>query len=261
MGFAQVELLSALVFDLASWDRATGSIDPALHVRGELPAEPQPFVVERLYRGPQGRYDESFALLDSSGALVYQHPYARIHLRGEMFEDRFRDTVREGVTVASADEHTLVFLIREAEIGRIPVFIEAPESALANGVVGEALANTLKKSTIVWLTIPQPQGEPVTRPAWFVYDDGKVFVLTGPKEQQLTNIAQAAEVTLIARSKEVRSRIATVGATVRLVANDSDEFARVAQMGLGTRLNLSDGEHAFVRWRDTCTLVELTPQT
>ena len=204
MGIARVELLSAMVFDLASWDRTTGSIDPALHVRGELPMGPLPFVVDRLYRGAQGRYDESFALLDADGAIVYQHPYARIHLRGEMFEDRFRDTVREGATISSPDEHALVFLISDVEIGRIPVFVEAAESASAAGVVGEALANTLKKSTIIWLTIPQPQGDTVTRPAWFVYDAGKVFVLTGPDEQQLTNLPEADEVTLIARSKEVR---------------------------------------------------------
>ncbi|MDQ3932112.1 MAG: hypothetical protein M3252_04640, partial [Actinomycetota bacterium] len=146
------------------------------------------------------------------------------------------------------------------EVGRVPVFIEAPESAIAAGVLTDALDATLKKSAIIWLTIPQPQGEAITKPAWFVYQGGKVFVLTGPGEQDLTNIDLVDEVTLTARSKEVRSRICSVPAGVRIVRNDSDEFDRVAQVGLGTRLNLPDGDAARERWKQTCTLVELSPQ-
>lgn len=256
-----VELLSAIVFDHDSWDRETGSIDPAIVVRGELPATARPFAVDRIYRGPQGHYDESWAILDPDGQLVYQHDYGRIQLRGEMFEDRFRDVVREPIVFDRADEHTVVFVVSHAEIGRVPCFIDAPESATAAGVIGDALDATLKKSAIVWLTIPQQRGEDVTRPAWFVYQGGKVFVLTGPGEQDLTDLTAAEEIRLTARSKEDRSRIATVPASVRVVPNDSDEFERIAQLGLGTRLNLPDGDAAFDRWRSTCTLVELTPRT
>ncbi|MDQ4130251.1 MAG: hypothetical protein M3133_04570, partial [Actinomycetota bacterium] len=255
-----VELLSAIVFDHASWDAATGTINPAIVVRGELPAGAEPFVVDRVYQGPQGAYDESFALLDPRGDVVHQHGWGRVTLRGEMFEDRFRDVVRAHVAVANAEEHALVLLVNDYEVGRIPVFIEAPDSAVAAGVLADVLDATLKKSAIVWLTIPQPQGEPITKPAWFVYQGGKVYVLTGPAEQDLTNIARAGEVTLTARSKEVRSQIASVPAHVRVVSNDSDEFDQVIQVGLTTRLNLPDGDAALERWKQTCTLVELSPQ-
>ena len=254
------DLLSAMVYDHSSWDQQTGTVNPALVVRGELPGSPQPFGVDRIYRGPSGIYDESFALLDPDGELVYQHPYARIPLRGEMFEDHFRDEVRESITIASAGEHTMVFVIGAAEVGRIPVFVDAPDSAVEAGALGDALAESLKKTSIIWLTIPQNDGAPIIKPAWFVYDGGKVFVLTGPGEQDLTGIAEADTVTLTARSKEERSEIASVPAIVNVVPNTSDLFGRVAQMGLGTRLNLPDGEAAFDRWRQTCTLVELSPQ-
>ncbi|MDP9023670.1 MAG: hypothetical protein M3N57_13435 [Actinomycetota bacterium] len=256
----RVAVLSALVYDLGSYDPATGVIDPVIVVRGELPARAQPFGVDRLYRGPQGVYDESWAILDPAGALVYQHPYGRITLRGQMYEDRFRDEIRRGVTLHSAEDHTLVLLLNDQEVGRVPAFIEAPESATAAGVVGDALEATLKKSAIIWVTIPQPDGGAVTKPAWFVYQGGKVFVLTGPDEQDLTNIQGADEVTLTARSKDVRARIGAVPASVRIIDNDSDEFDRIATLGVGTRLNLPDGEAALERWKDTCTLVELTPQ-
>ena len=254
------ELLSAMVYDHGSWDQKTGSVNPAVIVRGELPGPGDPFGVDRIYRGPSGSYDESFALLDPEGKLVYQQPYGRIILRGEMFEDHFRDTVRERITIASGGEHTMVFVIGAAEVGRIPVFIEAPESAVEAGALADALGESLKKTSIIWLTIPQPAGAPIIKPAWFVYDAGKVFVLTGPGEQDLTNIALADTVTLTARSKEERSEIASVPVVVNVVPNNSDMFGRVAQMGLGTRLNLFDGEAAFDRWRETCTLVELSPQ-
>ncbi|MDP8928948.1 MAG: hypothetical protein M3O70_10335 [Actinomycetota bacterium] len=255
-----VELLSAVVFDHGSWDEAAGTVDPAIVLRGELPAPPEPFVVDRVYQGPQGRYDESFVIVGPEGDVVHQHPWGRVTLRGEMFEDRFRDVVRADITFSSAEEHTLVLLCNDYEVGRVPVFIEAPESAIAAGALTDALDATLKKSAIIWLTIPQPRGQPITKPAWFVYQGGKVYVLTGPAEQDLTNIALADEVTLTARSKEVRSRIGSVPATVRIVRNDSDEFDRVIQVGLGTRLNLPDGDAARDRWKQTCTLVELSPQ-
>ncbi len=255
-----VEVLSALVFDHESWDRDSGTVDPVIVARGELPGRARPFVVDRIYRGPQGYYDESFVLLGPDGSEVYHHPYARLTLRGEMFEDRYRDVVRDRVTVSSADEHRLLLLVNDREVGRIPVFVDAPESATAAGVLGDALDATLKKSAIIWLDIPQPDGGRLRRPAWFVYQAGKVYLLTGPDEQELTNIDSAAEVTLIARSKEDRSRIATVPASVRVVERDSDEWERIAHLGLGTRLNLPDGDAALDRWRTTCTMVELTPQ-
>ncbi len=255
-----VELLSAIVFDQDSWDETAGTINPALVVHGELPADAQPFVVDRVYQGPQGAYDESFVLLDANGDVVYQHTWGRVTLRGEMFEDRFRDVVRAQVTIAGPEEHSLVLLVNDYEVGRVPVFIEAPDSAIAAGVLADVLDATLKKSAIIWLTIPQAQGQPITRPAWFVYQGRKVYVLTGPAEQDLTNIARAGEVTLTARSKEVRSRIASVPATVRVVSNDSDEFDQVLRLGLTTRLNLPDGDSALGRWKQTCTLVELSPQ-
>ena len=49
-------------------------------------------------------------------------------------------------------------------------------------------------------------------------------------------------------------------ADVRVVPNDSDEFEKIATQGMGTRLNLKDGEAALQRWKDTCTMVELTLQ-
>lgn len=258
-----VELLTAIVFDYETWDDSAGSLDPAIVLRGELPTTPKPFVVDRVYRGPQGHYDESFAIVDPDDRVVYQHPYARVSLRGEMYEDRFRDVIREDLEFTNADDHEVVFLISDIDIGRIPVFVDAPGSATAQGVVGDVISSALRKSSIIWLTIPQPDGSQVNRPAWFVYDDDMIYVLTGPDEQDLTNIDRADKVTIHVRSSvtEVRAQVAEVPATVRVVDNDTDEFDRIAQEGLGTRLNARDGQNAAGRWKSTCAMVALTPQT
>lgn len=256
----RVEVLSALVFDRESWDEQTGSVNPAIVVRGELPAHGRPFVIDRVYRGPQGVYDESFAIVAPDGTVVYQHPYGRITLRGQMFEDRFRDEVKDEVLITTADEHALVLLMSDRQVGRVPAFIDAPESVAAAGAINDVVESSLKKSAIIWVRIPQRRGGEVVRPAWFVYQGGKVYLLTGPQEQDLTNIHEADEVELVLRSKDVRSQVGDIPADVRVVDNDSEEFDRIAQAGVGTRLNLEDLEGAFERWKNTCTMVELTPR-
>jgi hypothetical protein len=42
---------------------------------------------------------------------------------------------------------------------------------------------------------------------------------------------------------------------------EPDEFEKIAALGLGTRLNLPDGDGALERWKQHCTVVELTPQS
>lgn len=256
---ARVDLLSGVVFDLATYDE-TGAADPAIYVRGELPGTARGFGVHRVYQGAQGTYEEALLLLDPDDVVIWERPYRYIRLRGEMYEDRFLNRFPGGVKVESVEQHSLVLLVEGQEIGRIPVFIEAPDSAQGAGALDEAVEKGLQKSAVVWITIPQPSGGEVCRPAWFVQDGSSVYVLTGPDEQQLTNIDRADEVTLHVKSKDVYAAIGDVPASVRVVPNDSDEFSRIATEGLGTRLNLPDGSDALERWRRTCALVELTPR-
>jgi hypothetical protein len=139
------------------------------------------------------------------------------------------------------------------------VFIDAPESVQSAGVFLDAAEVALKKGSICWLTIPQRGGKPLSRPAWYVQQGSKLFVLKGENEQQLPGLEHARAVTLTVKSKDVKATIGSVEADVRVVTDD-EEFERIAGMGLGTRLNLTDGQAALQRWKDQCTLVELTPR-
>ena len=254
-----VQLLSAMAFDKHTFDTEYFA-DPILVVLGELPAMSQPFQLDRVYKGPQGTVEEVILLLDPDDRVIWQRPGRFIELRGMMFEDLFRSVVSEDIKVESTDEHTMVFLVDGQEAGRIPVFIEAPESLKAAGVAGDAADTALKKGSLMWLTIPQPSGGEATRPAWYVQQGSKLFVLKGPGEQELPNLEHSQQVRITVKSKDVKATIAEAPADVRVVDNGSEEFEKITQLGMGNRLNLPDGEAAAERWKQTCALVELTPR-
>ncbi len=254
-----IELLSAMAFDAQTFDDE-GLPDPILKVVGELPGSTRPFHVNRVYQAAQGTYEESILIVDPDDVVVWQRPWAFIEMRGEMFEDLFRDTIRTPIEIATSDEHHLVFLIDGTEIGRVPVYVDAQQSATALGVVGDAAEVALKKGSIAWVTIPQPSGGTATRPMWYVQQGRSLFVIKGGTEQELPNLEQVPTVDVVVKSKDVKASLGTMKADVRVVDNDSDEFARIAGMGLANRLNASDGVQAVDRWRSDCTMVELALQ-
>jgi hypothetical protein len=254
---SRVKLLSAMAFDVASY-ASTGVADPMIQVLGELPGRAQPFDINRVYQGAQGTYEEVLAIADPDGVVIWESAPRLIELRGMMFEDLFRTEVRDRLEIVSTAEHTLVLYLDGQVAGTIPVFIDAPQSVQATGVLMDAAETALKKGSLCWLTIPQRDGRELTRPAWYVQQGPKLFVLTGEAEQQLPGLASASTVTVTVKSKDIKATIGTMPADVRVVT-DEDEFERIATLGMGTRLNLPDGDGALQRWKDTATIVELTP--
>lgn len=254
---SRVKLLSGMAYDIKSYDE-TAMADPVLKVFGEFPAPSEPFAVNRVYKGPQGQYEEVVAIADPSGTVIFESRPRVIELRGEMFEDLFTDTFNTKVPVTSGNEHTLLFYLNGNLAAQVPLFIDAPYAASSFGATLDAAETALKKGSICWITIPQPKGAPLRRPAWYVQQGKQLFVLKGANEQELPNLENAKNVLLTVKSKDIKATIGEFDATVRVVT-DPDEFDRIATLGLGTRLNLTDGEAAMQRWRDTCTLVELTP--
>lgn len=257
---SRVKLLSAMAFDQATYEE-TGGADPVIRVRGELPAVAQPFGVHRVYKGPQGSYEEAILLLDAEGLVIWERPYRLIELRGEMFEDRFLNSYKTDAKVMSSEEHTMVFLIDGGEVARVPVFIDAPESIRSGGVIDEAMKKSFQKGALLWLTIPQKDGSVAHRGTWYVFDADSIYVIFGGEgEQQLPNLEACEAVDVHIKSKDIHATIATVEADVTLVDNDSDEFAKIATAALGERLNAPDGRAAAERWRETCRMAKLTPK-
>ena len=253
----RVTLMSAIAYDVESYE-SSGVADPVIRVYGELPSHAQPFGISRVYKGSQGMYEEVLAVADPDGLVIWESDPRLLELRGMMFEDLFRRTVTHRIPITSAREHALAFYLDGQLVGRVPVFIDAPESLRAAGALLDAAETALKKGSICWLAIPQKDGSTLSRPAWYVQQGSKLFVLKGEAEQELPGLEDAKTVTITVKAKDVKATIGELDADVRVVSDD-DEFERIAGLGLGTRLNLRDGEGALERWKQTCTLVELSP--
>ena len=260
---ARADLQNALVLDREIFEASkvdASLLDPIVRVEGGLPGTARPIAVVRDYQGPQGASIEYFILSDSNGREIIRSNSRRIELRGQMFEDRFVD-VLSSVRIERGDEHRMTFFVNDSEVATIPVFVESGLGGDPAVAAKETFNKALSKGAVIWITVPGvgPKGVPHTQAVWYVWTDGKVYVLDGPTEQQVPGLTTATEVTLTARSKDLRSRVSNVPATVTVIPNDNERFDVIARMALGRRLNLPDGDGAFERWRANCTLLELVP--
>lgn len=234
-------------------------LDPIVRVEGALPGVARPITVLRDYQGPQGAYIEQFVLRDRRGRERARSPRRRIELEGQMAEDRFVSTLRD-VVVEDPDEHELTFYLDDREVGSVPVFIESGSGGDARLAAEETFKKAVKKGAILWVTVPQPDGSRHEQPVWFVFSDGKVYVVSGPTEQDVPHLADAEEVEITARSKDIRSRVSRVPAAVRVLAPDDAQYDAIVEAALPKRLNLTDPDEAAERWKSNCALVELTPR-
>jgi hypothetical protein len=259
---ARADLHYALAIDSEIWQASqvdVSLLDPLVRVEGALPGSTRPFVVIRDYQGPQGYYVEHFRIHEPGGQELYRSRNRRISLTGEMFEDRFETTVTD-LELSSGEEHEVVFFVDDDQVGSIPMFVEAGLGGDPRVAAEETFKKALNKGTIIWLAVPDKRGQIRNHPVWFVFDAGKVYVFSGPTEQEVPGLQTASQVEIIARSKDARSRVSRVPATIRRVPDTDPLFDRIGQVGMGRRLNLPDGESALERWRKNCVLVELTPQ-
>ncbi len=252
------------MYDAARVDR--GVLDPIVRVEGGIPGTAKPFLVVREYQGPQGTYVERFVLTNASGKVLAESRAGRITLRGEAFEDRFLSELRN-ITIDDLAEHQLTFYIGEDEVGGVPVFVEPESGGSARTAAQATFAAAVKKSTIIWVTVParhvgrRRRLVPAhTQPVWFVADGDKVYLLHGPGEQQIPGLGETRTVRLNARGKDTRSLVADVECAVEVVPPDDERWATITQKASTRRLNMADdGDAAIARWREQCQLLELTP--
>ncbi len=134
-----------------------------------------------------------------------------------------------------------------------PAQPSAPEPAKPTPAA--LLEEATKKSGMAWIGVPGRR----VRPVWHAWQDGAAYVLSGPSEQPLPGIEQAATVEVTVRSKDKQHRLVVWEAAVSEVLPGTDEWAAVTPTLLGKRLNLPDGEAAVDRWARECSLHRLTP--
>lgn len=126
--------------------------------------------------------------------------------------------------------------------------------------VSPAVQESLKKSTIMWLRWRSTEGEH-TMPVWYFYDAkaGKIYVLSGERQQVLPGAEHMRECDVILRWKGKNSSVAEIGADVRVIRGTDPDWSEVADRVAEKRLNIpGTPEDTARRWRDECVILELT---
>ena len=114
-----------------------------------------------------------------------------------------------------------------------------------------------KKSGLLWLDLP---GLPQPRAAWHVWHDGSAYVLTGGEgEQPLPGLPEAAQVTVILRSKDKGGRLISFVADAEPVEPGSQLWDAVTPLLAKDRLNAASHEGQVECWATESWVVRLTP--
>jgi len=231
-----------------------------------------PFVAVRRLSGPGGVYIDAVDIVDADGRSlgVWEKKF---ELDGE---SKPRNLVTEfrSVRFPEPGTYSAQYSIYDDVVASF-AFKVVKGDAPSAGIVPGALDAALSKSTIAWLSFgnsdappPERTGTPVDQPmysagreftVWYGYQDGRVYVLTGPDEQKIPGLIEASTVQLIARSKDKRSKVAEVECAVELLPKGAHWDVLARDLLVGRRLNLRDGDAAVKRWHDTCEIAVLTP--
>jgi hypothetical protein len=117
---------------------------------------------------------------------------------------------------------------------------------MAHPLVGEVG----KKAAVAWLG---------GRMAWCGWFDDALYVVSGPGEQNLGDLADGLEVTL---RGDHGGRVVTWPAAVSRVEPGGEEWQKIAPQLAGKRLNASGtADEVVARWASTCVVYALRPGT
>jgi len=263
------------VHDFRVLDRVLAETDPNagdvvyVGARGNVAF---PFLVIRRLSGPGGVYIDVCDIIDADGKTLGSWE-RQFELDGES-KPRVIETELRDVRFPAAGTYHLQYSVFDDVIASFPFQVLSQESPVA-GIVPGPLDAALSKSTIAWLSFEEPTPFNPERPAapvevpryeahkewpiWYGYEDGRVYVLVGPNEQEIPELVGSTSVRLIARSKDKRSEVADVECSIEVLQKDAhwDQLAR--DLLVGRRLNLKDGDAAVNRWKKECEIVMLTP--
>ena len=216
-----------------------------------------PFVISRRLSGPGGMYMDAVEIAGPDGEPV-AFIERKYELDGESIIQDVADELSD-VTFPAAGKYKAQYFVYDDLLLETPFEVvqsDPPYGAVVPGPVDAALS----KSTIAWLSVGQADGTEVTKPIWYGYDQGRVYVLTGEGEQEIPELAGPAKhVRLIVRSKDVQSRVGDVMCIAQTLSKDADWERIAREVLVARRLNLRDGEKAVDRWKKDCEIVVLTP--
>ncbi|MBB5870497.1 hypothetical protein F4553_003876 [Allocatelliglobosispora scoriae] len=116
-----------------------------------------------------------------------------------------------------------------------------------------------KKAAIAWVGI----GDGTAYAVWVMPLEGRLHLVTGPGEQSLPGLAEAAAdnaTATVTLRGDHGGRVVTYPATITQLRPGSEEWERVAVQLAGKRLNAPGTAEALAaRWAEQCLVVSLSP--
>jgi hypothetical protein len=136
------------------------------------------------------------------------------------------------------------------------------ERTVAGASQSSAVQESLKKSTLFWLKWRTDREH--TLPVWYFYDQkaGKIYVLSGERQQTLPGAESIRAATVILRWKGKNASVAEIPANVRVIKGTDPDWDEIADRVAEKRLNIPGlPEDTAQRWKDECVILELTLRT
>jgi hypothetical protein len=253
----KAELVFANVLDVRHHEAEGNAGQPMVYVLG-LPAPAIPFAVVRQWKAPQGYATEHFQLIAPSGRVAHAGEPRVRRFPGQMDLTEIVDVVRDatfhelGIYVAS-------FLIDGEVQGQVDFQVMLGS---APAKLPKEIEDALKKSDVIWVGPESNGAHPV--PVWFVYRQGRIYVLHGEEsqgEQVIPGLPDAHELTVVTRHKYRDTRASRFPASVRLIPPNSPEFDQVAGLLADRRRDRHVPPAQVVgAWKQAGLLIaELTP--
>jgi hypothetical protein len=250
------ELIFANVLDVRQ-RAAFGDMADGLIYLLSVPARALPFAVIRDWKTPTGYLAEGVQLIAPSGKVAYDLGPATRRFLGSMDLTRFEDVIEDAIFEELGTY--LASFILDGEVHGQTEFMVVLQAAAQ--MLPREFEDGLKKSDVAWIGV-EYQGKDVAVPAWFVYRNGKIFVLSSRQpsleEQTIPGLPDAKELVVVTRRKYRDTSLNRFHAAVRLV--EGPEWDEAAGL-LADRRRDRHGPpgDAVKRWRDQCVIAELTP--
>ena len=135
----------------------------------------------------------------------------------------------------------------------------ADEDRLATLPMAPAIEEGLKKSDIIWVT---PDTSNLSLPCWFVYRNGKIWVLSAETQQVVPDARNVREAHVTLRWKGRDARLVDFDASVRVIGPENQaEFEEIGALLVAKRQSVSGSvEDIIARWMSAGVILELTPR-
>ncbi len=216
-----------------------------------------PFAILRDWKTPTGFVAEEVQLIAPSGTVAHRVGPTPRHMLGSMDLTRIEDVVDDAV-LEELGVYVASFILAGEVLGQteFQVVLQAAPQQLPKEV-----EDGLKKSDVIWAGV-RYEGKDVAAPAWFVYRQGKIYLLSSIEpsldEQTIPGLPDATELVVITRRKYRDTALDRFNAAVRLLEGKEWEDAAVL-LADRRRSRVGSPADRITKWRGSCAIAELTP--